>query len=156
MPVTLAISVFAIGAVVSLSMSWLLVSRLERVGEWLGFSEALLGVVAALAADAPEITSAVTALINREAQAGAGVVIGANVFNVAASLGLSAVIAGRILLHRKVVILAGATAVWAAAVCLATVLGVISPPAGLAISLVVVAFEVFVMGSEGRGLVRLP
>ena len=40
----------------------MLVARLERVGARLGLSEALLGLLAALAADTPEITSAVTAL----------------------------------------------------------------------------------------------
>jgi len=47
---------FTIGAIVSLATSWVLVTRLERVGERFGLSEALLGIVAALAADAPEIT----------------------------------------------------------------------------------------------------
>jgi Ca2+/Na+ antiporter len=36
---------------------------------------------------------------------GAGVVIGSNIFNLAALLGLGAVVAGRIVLHRKVVAL---------------------------------------------------
>ena len=56
--------------------------------------EAWLGLVAALAADAPEITSAVTALTRGQASIGAGVVIGSNVFNLAALLGLAAVAAG--------------------------------------------------------------
>ncbi len=51
------IVLFCAGVVVSLAASWLLVSRLERLGERAGFSEAWLGLVAALAADAPEITS---------------------------------------------------------------------------------------------------
>lgn len=61
-----SIAAFVIGAVVSLTTSWLLVSRLERVGERLGLSEALLGMVAALAADAPEITASVTALVHHQ------------------------------------------------------------------------------------------
>src|SRR6516225_3451001 len=80
---------FAAGAAVSLAASWLLVSRLERLGERAGFSEAWLGLVAALAADAPEITSAVTALSRGQPSVGAGVVIGANVFNLAALVGLA-------------------------------------------------------------------
>jgi Ca2+/Na+ antiporter len=63
---------FAAGVVLSLAASWLLVSRLERLGERAGFSEAWLGLVAALAADAPEITSAVTALTRGQASIGAG------------------------------------------------------------------------------------
>ena len=63
---------FAAGAAVSLAASWLLVSRLERLGERAGFSEAWLGLVAALAADAPEITSAVTALARGQPSVGPG------------------------------------------------------------------------------------
>ena len=68
----LGILLFCAGVVASLAASWLLVSRLERLGERAGFSEAWLGLVAALAADAPEITSAVTALARGQASVGAG------------------------------------------------------------------------------------
>jgi cation:H+ antiporter len=114
-----AAAAFLAGAVISLATSWLLVSRLERVGERLGLSEALLGLVAALAADAPEVTAAVTAMAGHQQRLGAGVVIGSNVFNLAALLGLGAVVAGRIRLHRRVVVLGGAVAMWVAAACLA-------------------------------------
>ena len=73
--VELSIAAFLVGAVVSLATSWVLVSRLERVGERLGLSEALLGMVAALAADAPEITASITALVHHQATVGAGVVL---------------------------------------------------------------------------------
>src|SRR5262249_45720736 len=105
--VMLAVAAFTIGAAVSLATSWLLVSRLERIGERLLFSEALLGIVAALAVDAPEITAAITALTNHQQRIGAGVVLGSNVFNLAALLGLSAAVAGRLRLHRKVIVLSG-------------------------------------------------
>ena len=108
--VVLAVAAFPAGAAVSLATSWLLVSRLERIGERLGLSEALLGMVAALAADAPEISAAVSALASHQQRVGAGVVLGSNVFNLAALLGLGAVVAGRIGLHRKVVVLGGAVA----------------------------------------------
>ena len=103
--------VFLVAATVSLAASWVLVSRLERVGARLGLAEALLGMLAALAADAPEITAAVTALAGHHARIGAGVVIGSNVFNLAALLGLSAVLAGEIALHRRVIALEGVVAV---------------------------------------------
>ena len=98
---------FVIGALVSLATSWVLVTRLERVGERLGLSEALLGVVAALAADSPEITSSISALSQHQRTIGAGVVIGSNVFNLAALLGLGAVVSGFVALHRRVVVLGG-------------------------------------------------
>ena len=133
------IVLFCAAVVVSLAASWLLVSRLERLGERAGFSEAWLGLVAALAADAPEITSAVTALARGQASVGAGVIIGSNVFNLAALLGLAAVVAGWIGFHRRVVVLSGVPAVWLAAVCLLTVAAVVAPVAGLALAAVVVA-----------------
>src|ERR1700744_2050693 len=101
----LATVAFVLGAAVSLATSWVLVSRLERVGERFGLSEALLGIVAALAADAPEITASISALSQHQRAIGAGVVIGSNVFNLAALLGLGAIVAGFIALHRRVVLL---------------------------------------------------
>lgn len=44
--------VFLFGAAVSLGASWVLVARLERLGARLGLSEALVGMLAALAAGA--------------------------------------------------------------------------------------------------------
>ena len=156
MPVVWAVPAFLAGALVSLATSWLLVSRLERVGERLGLSEALLGLVAALAADAPEVTAAVTAMAGHQQRLGAGVIIGSNVFNLAALLGLGAVVAGRIRLHRKVVVLGGAVAMWIAAVCLAVVLGLLPAAAGLVLTVATVAVYGTVLGLGQRGLGRLP
>ena len=146
---------FAAGVVLSLAASWLLVSRLERLGERAGFSEAWLGLVAALAADAPEITSAVTALTRGQASIGAGVVIGSNVFNLAALLGLAAVAAGGIAFHRRVVLLAGVPGIWVAVVCLLTVAAVVAPAAGLALTVVVMAPYAAVLGMRRARLERL-
>ena len=151
-----AVAAFLAGAAVSLAVSWLLVSRLERVGARLGLSEALLGLVAALAADAPEVTAAITAIAGHQQRLGAGVVIGSNVFNLAALLGLGAVVAGRIRLHRKVVVLGGAVAMWVAAVCLAVVLGLVPPVAGLVAAAGAVAAYAIVLGAGEQGLGRLP
>ena len=151
----LAVVLFAAGAAVSLATSWLLVSRLERVGERLGLSEAVLGLVAALAADAPEITAAIAALASHQQQVGAGVVLGSNVFNLAALLGLGAVVAGRIGLHRRVVALSGSIALWVALVCALVVTGALQPLAGLVLAAAAVGLYVFILGTGGRGL-RLP
>jgi len=143
------------GAAVSLSASYVLVTRLERIGEWLGLSEGLLGVLAALAGDGPEITAAVAALAMHQSQVGAGVVIGSNVFNLAALLGLGAVVAGAIALHRNVILLGGAVGVWVAVACLVTVLGVIPPAAGLAAVLAALIPYLIVLGASGARLARL-
>src|SRR6266567_3905461 len=148
---------FAAGVAVSLAASWLLVSRLERLGERAGFSEAWLGLVAALAADAPEITSAVTALARGQPSVGAGVVIGSNVFNLAALLGLAALAAGGIAFHRRVVLLGGIPGVWVAAATLLTVTAV-APAAGLALTAVVLVPYVAVLGMSRARMesLRLP
>jgi cation:H+ antiporter len=127
----LLLPLFVAATVVSLATSWVLVSRLERVGARLGLSEALLGMLAALAADSPEITAAVTATLGHQERIGAGVVIGSNVFNLAALLGITALVSGGIALHRRVIVLEGAVAVWVASVGVATVAGVVSATVGL-------------------------
>ena len=146
---------FVAGVAVSLTASWLLVSRLERLGERAGFSEAWLGLVAALAADAPEITSAVTALAHGQASVGTGVVIGSNVFNLAALLGLAAVVAGRIAFHRRVVLLAGIPGVWVAAVCLLTAMAVVAPAAGLVLAAAVLVPSAALLGMRPDRMRRL-
>jgi len=154
--VALASVAFVVGALVSLATSWLLVTRLERVGERLGFSEALLGVVAALGADAPEITSAISAVAQHQRAIGAGVVIGSNVFNLAALLGLGAIVSGFIALHRRVVVLGGFVAMWTALCCVATVTGAIATPLGLVLAGVVLAAYLVVLGLRRAQLGALP
>ncbi len=149
------LGVFAAGVAVSLGASWLLVTRLERVGARLGFSEALLGMVAALAADAPEITSAVTALAGHQPKIGAGVVLGSNVFNLAALLGVSALVARHIVLDRRVIELEGVVALWIAVVCVAVVVGLTSPALGLVAVLLVFVPYLGVLGLRHDRLGRL-
>ena len=134
MPAGVQAALFTAGVLISLAASWQLVVRLERLGERAGLSEAALGLLAALAADAPEITSAATALAQGRASVGAGVVTGSNVFNLAALLGLAAVVAGRVGFHRRVVLLGGVPGIWVAVVCLLTVARVLPPAAGLAVA----------------------
>ncbi len=149
---------FAVGAAVSLATSWVLVSRLERIGEMFGLTEALLGMVAALAADAPEITASITALVHDQPTVGAGVVLGSNVFNLAALLGLGAVVAGRIRLHQKVVVFSGTVAVVIGVACLLSVGGHLSAAVGLAVVLAVLVPYVALLGAHRRilGWLGLP
>jgi cation:H+ antiporter len=156
MGVGLALVAFVVGAVVSVSTSWVLVTRVERLGEWLGLSEALLGLLAALAADQANIWAAVTALARQQGALGAGVVIGSNIFNLAALLGLGAVVAGRIGLHRKVVVLSGTVALWVAIVCFATVMGIVDSALGLGLVLAVLVPYVVVLGLRRSQRGRLP
>jgi cation:H+ antiporter len=153
-PGALRVLVFVAGAAVSVGTSWLLVVRLERIGKRLGFSEALLGMVAALAADAPEITTAVTALLDHTRSVGAGVILGSNGFNIAALLGLSAVFAGYIALHRRVIVMNGAVAGWVSLACVLTVLGVIGVLVGLVLALAALVPYLALLGGMFRWLPR--
>jgi len=134
------------------------VSRLERIGERLGLSEALLGIVAAIAADAPEISAAVSALASHQQSVGAGVVLGSNVFNLAALLGLGAVVAGQIWLHRRVVALSGLIGLWIALVAVLAVTGAVPVDWSLVLAVVVLAAYLVLLGTEAQGPVwrKLP
>jgi len=157
LPVEIAgVTVFVLAAVMSLAASWLLVSRLERMGERFGVSEAVLGMIAALAADAPEITSAVSAISQHQQQVGAGVILGSNVFNLAALLGLGALVAGAIGLHRRVIVFSGAVAMWIAAACLAAVIGVVSALVGLVLALAGVGVYALALGAGPGRLASVP
>jgi cation:H+ antiporter len=131
------LGVFALSAVLNLAASVLLVSRLERVGERIGVSEALLGLIAALAADGPEITSSITAIAGGHGTVGIGVTLGSNVFNLAALLGLSALIAGRVAFSRREIILEGGVGLWMAVLSLTVVAGAMPPAVGLLLALIV-------------------
>jgi cation:H+ antiporter len=144
--------IFVAAAAVSLATSWLLVTRLVRIGARLGLSEALLGMLAALAADAPEITASATALAGHHSRIGAGVVIGSNVFNLAALLGLGAVVAGEIRLHRRVIILEGTVAILIATICLGVVLGGPGPGVGLLAAVAVLVPYLIVSGVSPQRL----
>jgi cation:H+ antiporter len=150
--VELAAIVFFAGALTSLAISWVLVSRIERIGGRLEASEALLGLLAALAADTPEISSAISALVHHQQAIGAGVVVGSNVFNLAALLGLGAVVAGRIAFHRRVIALIGVIAIWVAVVCLLTIIGITPPIVGLVLVLIVLSPYVVFAARSGRQL----
>ena len=145
---------FVLSAAASLAASWLLVSRLERVGARLGLSEALLGMLAAIAADAPEITAAVTAVARSDRRIATGVVIGSNLFNLAALLGLAALIARRIALHQRVITLQGAVALWICAVTVAAVTGACSPLVALAAAVAVFAPYLAILGVRHERLAR--
>ncbi len=148
-------ALFVAAAAISLGSSWVLVSRIERLGALLALSAGLLGMLAALAADAPEVTAAASALASHHSRVGAGVVLGSNVFNLAALLGLPAVAAGRIPLHRRVILLEGVVAVWVAAVCVALVTRVVSATLALVLVLDVLAPYVLVLSVRPERLRRI-
>ncbi|MGB2874771.1 MAG: hypothetical protein WBB76_04765 [Gaiellaceae bacterium] len=96
---------------VTLAAAAFFARRLDRVGLRLGLPETLLGLLTALAADAPEVSSAIAALLKGARNVGVGVVLGSNVFNLAAMVGLSAILCGGIRIRREALAVEGVVGV---------------------------------------------
>ncbi|MDQ6634155.1 MAG: calcium/sodium antiporter, partial [Gemmatimonadota bacterium] len=64
--------------VLSVGSSFVLAAGVDRIGARLGLAAGLFGVVTALAANAPELSAAVTALASGHPDVGLGVVFGSN------------------------------------------------------------------------------
>ena len=156
MSVPLAVLLFFGGLAVTIASSLVLARELDRIGERLGFSEALLGIVTALGADAPEISSAVAAIVAGHRTTGVGVVIGSNVFNIAALLGVSAVVARRVRISPHGLVLNGTVASLVALVGALLVVGTLPPWAAFVLTLLVLAPYVAVSSLRGSAIDRLP
>jgi cation:H+ antiporter len=107
--------------------------RLDHVGLRLGLPETLLGLLTALAADAPETASAVAALVKGEHDVGVGVIVGSNVFNLAAMVGFSAILCGAIRIRREALAVEGAVGVAATLIVSALILDLLGPGPTLAL-----------------------
>ncbi len=101
---------FAASLVVALIASSRLSRQLERLSGRLGLAAGVLGLITALGADSPEIASAATALSRGSQDLGNGIVIGSNMFNIAALFGFGALIGGRYRIARAAIILNGIVA----------------------------------------------
>jgi cation:H+ antiporter len=121
----LAIAVFLVSVPLTLVATIAFARQIDRASERLGASEGLHGILTALGADAPEIAAAIAALVAGDSKIGVGVVIGSNVFNLAALLGLSALVAGYVRIHHHGLLLNGGVALAVTALGAALVLGAI-------------------------------
>src|ERR1700758_5344427 len=118
-----AIPVFIVSIAVMLAASAVFARQLDRIGLRLGLPEAVLGLLTALAADAPELASAVTALVENRHAIAVGVVVGASAFNLAATLGLAAVVTARIRVRHETLELDAFVGLWMIAVATAVAAG---------------------------------
>jgi Ca2+/Na+ antiporter len=145
----LAVPLFVLSLAVTLAAAALFADRLDHVGPRVGLSEPLVGLLTALAADAPEIASALIALSAGEKGVSMGVVLGSNVFNLAAMIGVSAILAGTIHLTRRSLAIEGAVALLATAIAACLILGLI--PSWVAIAaFTLVAIPYLVLLGRGR------
>jgi cation:H+ antiporter len=138
MPPAVAVPLFLVSLVVTLAAARQFARRLDRLGVRFGFPEALIGLLTALAADGPEISSALFALIKGAHDVGVGVLVGSNGFNLAAMIGLSAVLTGHVRLPREVLALEGLVGLVVTVLAGALLLGWLSPAGATGLSVVVV------------------
>src|SRR4051794_4147065 len=151
----LATPLFVASIALMLLASAVFARRLDHIGLRLGLPEALLGLLTALAADAPEISSAIAALVQHEHAIAVGVVVGSNAFNLAAMLGISAVVAGRVRARHETLELEAFVGLWLLAVMLAVVAGALGATTGVVL-VALVAVPYVVLLAAGPRLVRLP
>jgi cation:H+ antiporter len=151
----LAIPLFVASIALMLFASAVFARRLDHLGLRLGLPEALLGLLTALAADAPEVSSAVAALVQNQHDVAVGVVVGSNAFNLAAMLGVSAVVAGRVRARHETLELEAFVGLWLLAVMLAVVAGGFGGTAGGVLVAVVVVPYVALLAAGPRLARRL-
>jgi cation:H+ antiporter len=150
------VALFVASLAVTLAAAGFFARRLDRLGYRLGLPETVLGLLTAAAADSPELASAITALLKGEHSAGVGVVVGSNVFNLAAMIGGSALLAGLVHVRRESVAVEGAVGLAVLLAAAALVVGWLPPAAAVAIIAVVLVPYVTVLALGPQGVERLP
>lgn len=148
-----AIPIFIVSIGVMLAASAVFAGRLDHIGMRLGMPEAVLGLLTALAADAPELASAVTALFESRHAIAVGVVIGASTFNLAAMLGLSAVVTAQIRARHETLELEAFVGLWIIGVAVAIASGVLGSGTGMVL-VACVAVPYVVLLAVGPRIVR--
>ena len=121
------ILIFLISLSLTLIASSILARKIESIGSYFGLSEDSLGLIIALGANAPEISAAVIAIAKHDDTIGIGVILGSNIFNLAAILGASALISGSLLARRQTVYFSGGLSLVATLLILFLALGWVSP-----------------------------
>ena len=152
----LAAPVFLVSIAVMLGASAVFARRLDHAGLRLGMPEALLGLLTALAADAPEISSAVAALVQNQHAVAVGVVVGSSAFNIAAMLGLSAVVTAHVRARHETLELEAFVGLWLLAVMIAAAAGGIGATSAAVLVAVVLVPYVALLAGGARLARKLP
>ncbi len=149
MSVVVAVLLFVAALAVTLAAAATFARRLDRLGAKYGLPEVWIGLLTAFAADGPEVSSALVALIKGAHDASVGVIVGSNTFNLAAMIGASALIAGCVQVARNTLVLEGTVAVAVTAIVIALLVGWIPPAAAvLAIACFVGPYLLLVLGGD--------
>ncbi len=134
----------------------LLARGLDRVGRKLRLSDELLGVLTALGADSPEISSAIVALMSNQRDLGVGIVLGSNLFNLAALLGLGALVAGQVAAPSAGTVFNGAVALGVTFLSGALIAGILNPILATVLVLLIVISYIYILAISATRIERLP
>lgn len=146
MPLYYSIPVF-LGSLTLMVFGSVLVSRaLSRLGRQLHIPEHFLSFITALAADSPEISSTVVAMLSGQTDVGVGIAFGSNLFNLASLLGLTGIIAGNISVRRNAALLDGGVGVLFTGLAVMLAFGVVAVPVVAAASFVLVLLYAGLLG----------
>jgi cation:H+ antiporter len=151
-----AIPVFVASVALMLLASAQFAQRLDHIGLRLGLPETLLGLLTALAANAPNVSSAIAAIIQHQQTLAVGVIVGSNAFNIAAMIGLSAIVAARVRARHEALELEAFVGLWLIAVTLAVVAGWLGAAAGIALVALIAVPYVTLLAAGPRLADRLP
>ena len=138
---------FVAGLALTLAASELFTRGLTRLGGKVRLSEGLIGLLAALGADSPELSSAITALLAGAGTVGVGVIVGSNLFNIAALLGLTALVARGVRISRGPLLLDAGVGLLVTVAAAAMVAGLLPAKIAAAFVLPIAAAYVLILGT---------
>lgn len=136
--------------------SIVLAGCIDRIGARFRLTEGLAGLLTALGANSSEIATAVVALVGKKHDIGFGVILGSNLFNLAALLGLSAVVSGLVIISTRVALLNGTVAAVMTAAAIALLHGWIGTWLILAVTALIFIPYVIILTLKPMHLARLP
>jgi cation:H+ antiporter len=150
------IGISLIALIVTLAASEVLVRGVGRLAGNLGLLGGVVGLIVALCADSPEISSSVSAVASGSAATAAGIVFGSNVFNIAVLLGGAALAAGEVRIPRAALVVDGSVAILVTLSIGSVVLGVLPVAAGLVLTVALFAPYVVFLVVATATVARLP
>lgn len=156
MPVSLALVVFFIALGSTLLASELMVRGVGWLGVRLQLSGGLVGLLIALGANTPEIGSSISALAVGAKEVGVGIIVGSNLFNLAALLGLTALVANGLSFRRILALVHGGVGILVLAVVAITLLGKVGSIASAVLLLLLVVPYAAILATPPARLRRLP
>ncbi len=117
------LAAFAVSLIVVLTASDRLVNAVEAAGDRYQWPPGFVGLLAAAGADGPEVSSALIALLAGAHDVSLGVIVGSNLFNLAALLGLPILVVGHVAVQRYGLLTSGGAMLLTTALSVLLLLG---------------------------------